>query len=74
MNYKETIREMMLHLSSEPENFQANFNEILCAFGIGICNSFCTIDDHDQMHKTLDLYLAGISAPWWQRTASPRPI
>ncbi len=62
MNYQEKVTEMLLHISSQPENVQQNLDKILCAFGNGVADALCMIEDHDQMHKIMGLYLASLAA------------
>lgn len=62
MNYQEKVTEMLLHISSQPENVQQNLDKILCAFGTGVANALCMIEDHDELHRIMDLYLAGLAA------------
>lgn len=62
MDYQAQVREMLLHMTKNPEQLHQNLNAFLAALGAGISKAMSLIDNHDDMHRTLDVYLAGVAA------------
>jgi len=62
MDYMKQVREMMTHLSHHPESMQENMRLMFTALGDGIAKTMALIEGHDEMHKFLDIYLAGVAA------------
>ncbi len=62
MNYKAQVRDMLNHLATNPDSMQTNLVEMLSALGDGIAKTMALIDDHEEMHRVLETYLAAVSA------------